>query len=173
MEFCSSILSQTLTLFLWAILERQQTFSWRQLKDFPRFNGVYVEKKERSRISDALFKTLKVSPPWPNDDEFQLFHSEKTESFEADNQDVDDSNKNSKRLEKGENACFRSQKKDPVVTLSKAYYSGGYRYSGLSTENFKREFTLFQSRCDQAGIREEDRPTAFSIMLWDTARILY
>lgn len=47
----------------------------------------------------------------------------------------------------------------------KSYQKDEDRYSGLPTENFDRKIALFHEHFTQAGVNEEDKPRAYSIIL--------
>lgn len=57
--------------------------------------------------------------------------------------------------------------------MFRAYHENEDQYSGSTLENFDRKYALFEDRCDQSDLFEEDRSLAFSIMLCDWARQFY
>lgn len=57
--------------------------------------------------------------------------------------------------------------------MLKAYYSDEDRNSGLPRDNFERKLCLFEKRCDQASVTDENKQRAFSIVLTGRARDFY
>lgn len=120
--------------------EKEATVPRHQLRYYLRTNGVYVEKKVRGQISDALFKTLKESPPWPSDDTCRPGIGDKTVSCQDEIRDVENGSRNSKTTEKRESCSISFSKKGPIANLFKTYNSDGDRYSGSTNDNFERMF---------------------------------
>lgn len=72
----------------------------------------------------------------------------------------------------GQNS-FNSSTRSNIANLSKSYYSDKDRYNGLPTDNFDRKLCQFEERCDQAGVSNDEKHRAFSIMLTARARDYY
>lgn len=168
--------------------------SRRTMRDLLRKRGVYVRKGRGVLISEALMEVVKEDLPWPNNERESGEHSQiapnvnqtherETGSGEertrTDSQQQGMNNGNDTRSNTGNkddrhhNNAQVSYNRSNISNLSKAYYSDGDRYNGLPTDNFDRKLCLFEERCDQASVPNEDKQRAFSIMLAGRARDFY
>lgn len=148
----------------------------RTMRDFLRKRGVYVRKGRGVLISDALLEVVKDDVPWP---------TEQTESEEhSQDRNTNTSNSRAQEMNAGavrvtqdsqcrSNSSGGSYTRQGISNLAKVYNYDGDRYSGLTSDNFDRKLSLFEERCDQASVSDEDKSRAFSIMLTGRARDFY
>lgn len=145
----------------------------RKLRDLLRSRRVYVPKGRSILISDALYAVVKEEIPWPKDEiDDDNVMEDKTDQITVETQ-VDDPVQLTLCENTKTNSTATWIKKGNLSNLFKAYSSDDDRYSGLTQDNFDRKFVLFEERCDQADLNEDDRQRAFSIMLCKEARQYY
>lgn len=121
------------------------------LRKVLRNKGVYVCKGRNVNIADALRQAVEDELKWPLDD------------FAGDHKDDTLNAKEKLSIENSSGAVTKNV--FGISNLMKSYKKDEDCYSGLPTENFGRKIALFHERCDQAGVNEEDKPRAYSIIL--------
>lgn len=61
-------------------------------------------------------------------------------------------------------------KKKTLLNYIKVHSSDDDRYSGPTQDNFDQTFVLFEKRCQEADLDDDDPHRTFSIMLWMEVR---
>lgn len=173
----------------------------RTMRDLLRKRGVYVKKGRGIKIAEALTELVQGDQEWPADDPEKP--SNETDHVNGECPlganvgphtgsdfnskrfgDVDNTPRNDRRGFEPMDETHRSPSgthsvgnnpfyRNNIPNLSKAYFSDKDRYSGFPTDNFDRKLCLFNERCDQAGIPDDEKHRAFSIMLTGRARDFY
>lgn len=160
----------------------------RLLRDLLRKRGVYVRKGRGICISDALQELIQEHRPWPDDEDtseclvppgrgnLPSRNSPSTELPRPDSTRPDHRGMRNTAPEES-NSNQRSDSSPPhrsnISNLSKTYYNDKDRYSRLPTDNFDRKLCLFNERCDQSSVPENEKKRAVSIMLTGRARDFY
>lgn len=159
-------------------LKKAATVPRRNLRKLLYERGVFVERGAEVSIAAALYKTLTEQPPRPEEDGNRPRSRGNDRSVEDDRgyeqaTQGEFGNCHDYSSKTGAVSSIFTNKAGFISNLFKAYTSDSDRYSGTTTDNFERKFMLLLDRCDQAGIKDEDRLTAFSIMLIGAAHTFY
>lgn len=149
-------------------------------------------------MADALYASAQDGIPWPSEDPYRPqqsstpahinetpvaipdsttpVHNAATSTGTANNADAainlvklttDDS-----EIYKSRGTSLKSDNHN-TGSLFKAYRTENEKYSGSTDNNFDRKFVIFEERCDQMSLSEEDCHRAFSIMLFGNSKQFY
>ena len=144
----------------------------RDIRDLLLERGVWVEKGRNIRIADALFRAVHDEGEGGN-------WNEATNATPPQEGGYSEATARTRRDSAGnvhvstDSYHRRSPSNGNIPQLFKAYVGEKDKFNGSVTDNFERKYKLFEERCEQAAISEDDMLRAFSVMLCGLAMQYY